>query len=176
MNFRQRKRVMFLGAALLGCAAAAVLAGTFVLPVQVELRAEADSSPPEGKAGSQDQSTARSAIDPPVEEEPLRQLSEIDLRRALFDEPEASDKQPTAPPKPKLRLRLIGTAEEPGHSTGFFLMSDGQIKLLSAGETLKTPRGEVTVIEVQNRVARVRFVGQEIELKAPPRPGEAVDR
>jgi hypothetical protein len=176
MNFRQRKRVMLLGAVVLGCASAAVLAGTFMLPVQVEPRVDADAAPSPGKGDKQDQPADPGPGDPPVEEELLRQLSAIDLRRALYDQPETPDKQPPGQPKPKLQLRLVGTAEEPGHSTGFFLKPDGQIELLSAGETLKTPRGEVTVIEVKDRVARVRFAGQEIQLKAPPRPGEAVGR
>ncbi|MFW5732777.1 MAG: hypothetical protein ACOCZU_06150, partial [Planctomycetota bacterium] len=72
-------------------------------------------------------------------------------------------------PKPRLQLRLLGTAEEPGRSLAYFQERDGSTVWLAEGERLKTPVGEVVVKTITSERVTITLGDQTIEQKVPLR-------
>jgi hypothetical protein len=151
MTHKGRKRVLLLLNTALASALAAAIA-LAVLPPRLEGRAA-------GEGGATEPQAAR----PPAAAPPLEQYLSVcgrDLRKPLFDEP--GPPLPPAEPKPKPRLRLTGTAVEPGFTYAVFSTGSGQTKLVRIGQSVDG--AEVVAIEVDS--ATVRFDGQLIRLTA----------
>jgi hypothetical protein len=157
------------GAVLLSLACVAALAGGLMLPVRVEANPPRDlPNHSAGRAGDPNGEPADPNHMQRVYRD-LQRLVQLDLRRPLI-EPAAPPKEETkSKPAPRLRLRLLGTAQEPGHSLAYFQKVDGTTTWLSEGDRLKTPAGEVVVQAITSEQVTVTVGGQTTELKVPIR-------
>ncbi len=88
-------------------------------------------------------------------------LWSVDLRRPLYDPP---PKQvvvvPPPPPKP-LNVHLVGTAIEPGHSAGMFIMAGGQMELKAVGELID----DAQLLDVNEDSATLLHNGSPVTIK-----------
>jgi hypothetical protein len=142
---------------ILWAAAAAAVAGMavclysliFMMPGEDVAALEAASQGPRPEPG------VRQA---PVEVAPLSAYAAVwhrNLRQPLGDGPAAS---PAA--KAVLSVPLIGTAVDPGHSTGMFRDAAGKVRWVGVGEMI----GGAKVMAIQEGSATVEFGGEKVTL------------
>ncbi len=169
MTIRQKKIAFTFAAVLLAVACVGVLAGGVMLPVRVE--AEAHGNLPELPTAN-----GTDANDAPADPNrmarvfaDLQRLTGLDLRRPLVEKKTPPKEAPKDAPAPRLQLRLLGTAEEPGHSLAYFQKRDGTTVWLGKGDRLKTPVGEVVVTGITSETVRLTVNGQPMDLRAPVR-------
>lgn len=89
-----------------------------------------------------------------------------DLRKPLFD-PKPVIPLTIEPPRPKLAVRLVGTAVEPGFTYGLFRTKSGRTELVSVGQKIEGAE----VVSVGDGTATVKFAGELITLKVEPKEG-----
>jgi len=169
MTLREKRTVLVFGSTLLALACVAVVAGGVLLPVRVE--ADPPANMPElASGGSTDPNDA--PADPNRMSRvfaDLQRLARMDLRRPLVKKDVPRRTSTKTPPKPRLQLRLLGTAEEPGRSLAYFQERDGSTVWLAEGERLKTPAGEVVVKTITSERVTITLGEQTIEQKVPVR-------
>lgn len=173
MTMRQKKILMTCGAAACALGAAVVLAAGLLTPVAVSpgRALPADRAPRPATHAQADPS----APDAGVTLEELRALCAVDLRRPVAAA--ASAGQPATPSATALPLavRLLGTADEPGHSMAIFQKGDGTIELVAQGEAVQDAGGAVKVTRIAGPKVTVEYAGQTCELTVPlpPAGGDA---
>lgn len=168
MNPRQKKRLLIVGAAVLGVVAVVIVGVGLSLPVRVDV----DDSGVHVKVVS-----ATSQDTKPQEVQAagltlaqLQRLGAMPLRRPLYDakQPVATNvrQQPVAKP---MTLRLVGTINEPGHSMAMFQKSDGSIELCALNQSIDDAGGAVTVTHIEPNQVTVKYGGQSRDLEIPKR-------
>ena len=101
----------------------------------------------------------------------LQQLCGMGLRRPLFDPPpEPALQGRNTRPGAGLSVRLIGTADEPGHSMAVFQKADGAIEVCGEGQSFELPGGVLTVVTIEPDKVAVQYAGRRHELVIPPKP------
>lgn len=101
----------------------------------------------------------------------LKRLCATDLRRPLFDPTPVKPKATAAAPAlSALRVRLIGTANEPGHAMAMLEKSDRTIAWCAEGQSITDGGGVLTLAKVENEKVKVLYGGKEYELVMPKRP------
>jgi len=105
---------------------------------------------------------------PPLEA--FRPIWEIDLRRPLVDPPPPQKPPPPAPRLPPLRLQLVGTVQESGHSMALLANPQGVIEVKRVGELLGEGRAAAEVVAIQAEQVTVRYQNQDIQLRLPENP------
>lgn len=168
MNLRQKKTALTLGSALLGLACLAVLAGAVTLPVRVE----ADRPRDLPELAANDVKDGNDAPDDPnrmaAVHRDLQRLARLDLRKPLV-RPAKPKPERKSRPAPTLRLRLLGTAQEPGHSLAYFQKVDGTTAWLGEGDRVQTSAGEVVVQTITSQAVTIALGERTVELKVPVR-------
>jgi hypothetical protein len=175
MNVGQRKRLMNGAAVATGLAAAVVLAGGLVFPVRVDVPhgqpggpaapATASAATSQQAAGGDDESRQLAE---------LQQLCSVDLRKPLFEAPKVLRAAPVLPPLPAMTVRLVGLANEPGHSMAMFQKPDGSIVWCAPGESVDDASGPVTVTRIEPPKVVVQCAGVSHDL-TPPATTQGVD-
>ena len=157
MTVKKQKRLIVMVAALLGLSSAALLAAGFVAPVRVKPtptleRAQTGETRDAGPAHASDPTRDGATL------AQLQQLCAIDLRGELFVEEQVVN---DAPPPATIRVRLIGTAIEPGRSVAVFEMTDKSIELYAIGETFKDSGRQFKVTTIQPRRVTIESTEQD---------------
>jgi len=98
------------------------------------------------------------------------QVSDLPLRRPLYDPPPPPPLVPVVPP---MTVRLRGIIQEPGHSLAVFVKPDGSTKLCAVGQGIKDAGGQVTVTKIEPQAVTVQYAGQEQRLVPPATSREA---
>ncbi len=155
--------------------AVAVLALGLTAPVRVAGDVAEAASDTTKEAGA---SVGRPAADdsapahPPLAE--LVRLSQLDLRRPLYDPP-AEETEQAASPKPAttMPVRLVGTVHEPGHSMAIFQKSNGLIEFAGPGQHIEDAGAKVTIVEVGRKTVTVAYGGASHQLTVPQHAAEA---
>ena len=150
MTQRSRKRLLI----FLNVALAAALVG---VPAALLLAPPGGDRGGGGKAEANSHSAAAGQALRPLNS--YEAIYRRDLRKPLFD-PVVVAEVKAPPPKPKLTIRLTGTAVEPGFSYAMFRTAGGQDKLVSVGQTLEG--AELT--EIRSDGATVRFNDELLQL------------
>jgi hypothetical protein len=168
MSGRQRRTMMWLGAALVMLAGVSVAAWGLAAPVRVQTRPE-DAAAPGSKAALSSAEASRQATgrDSARLLAALQQLCAMNLRRPLYDPP------PTPPPprpEPSMTVRLVGTINEPGHSLAMFQKPNGAIELCGLGESIDDEGLAVTVTRIEGGKVTVRYADELHELVVGPKP------
>lgn len=156
MSFRARKRLLLVANAVLAATIVACVCLCALLPPGVE-----DAKPLTKDETLSAGNKAMGQVGPP---ELYAVIYERNIRKLLFD-PKPIKPVKVEPPKPKLTIRLIGTAVEPGFTYGLFQTKSGESKLVSVGQ--KIDGAEVTA--VGEGTATVKFHGELITLKVEPK-------
>jgi len=178
MNIRQQKKTLWAAAAVLAGCAVCVVALAVLTPVKVEV-ASATNSPrgrdlPHAGDDANAASANRPAASGPEFLSQLQRLCAADLRRPLQDPPPApGSRGPRGRPGAGSvgAVKLIGTADEPGHSMAVFLAPGGAIEVCGEGQSFKlSGGGEVTVVAVDPNKVAVQIDGRRHELVMPPKP------
>ena len=178
MNTRQRKRSIWLAAALLALGSAALIAWGLAAPVRLTPPKRANLPSIEPVAANQPDTPPNPANNPPSSNRPalaeLTRLTAIDLRKPLYPPETEKNKtkddntQPAPPPQNPLTLRLVGTIIEPGHSMAMLQNTrDQSIQLCPEGETIEHGNGKVTVTRVDPHKATVQYAGRSHVLETP---------
>jgi len=159
MTHRGRKRFLWsLNVTLLATLTA--VAGThFAMPVRVNMP-DPDSKPSDDNTIRETQT-----IMPPLSV--YVSAAQRDLRRPLFDPPPVPTQISRVPDKPRLALKLVGTAVEPGSTYGLFIDRSGKTKFAKVGEILDG--AEITTIN--DGTATVLYHGETITLEVPEKGG-----
>jgi len=178
MNVRQRKRsIQFAGVFVAVCTAAVLTAG-LVLPVEVD-----SSRPVPGKrAGSAPASRpaegkgTEDSLRPTLAD--LRKTCALNLRRPLFDKPPPkkkpiAGKTPRKPVASATGIRLVGIADEPGHSMAMFQKPDGSIGVCAEGGSIDIKGSRLSVISIKDRKVTVTYGGSTRQFAILPPPGAA---
>lgn len=152
MSSRARKRLLLAANAILAIAIVACVCLCVLLPPRVK---NAKFSPKDKTLSAGNKAMGRVG---PLELYAV--IYERDIRKPLFD-PKPIRTVKVEPPKPKLTIRLIGTAVEPGFTYGLFRTKSGESKLVSIGQTI----GGAEVTAVGEGTATVKFHGELITLK-----------
>ncbi len=157
------------GSILLALACFAVVAGGVLLPVRVEADPPDDVPEPASgeRADSNDAPSDPNRMSRVFAD--LQRLARMDLRRPLVKKDVPRKTSPKTLPKPRLQLRLLGTAEEPGRSLAYFQKRDGSTVWLAESERIKTPAGEVVVKTITSERVSITLGEQTIEQKVPVR-------
>ncbi|HOF17628.1 MAG TPA: hypothetical protein PK082_01870 [Phycisphaerae bacterium] len=112
---------------------------------------------PEGGSGVSDFHPTKLAVRPI---ENYACIHERDLHKPLFDpKPAAAVVAPQ--PKPKLTVRLTGTATDPDFTCGFFRTQSGETKMVGVNQTIEGAK----VLEVLDKQVKVEFHGDILTLK-----------
>ncbi len=151
MTFRNRKRLLWmlivaLGASIIGCVCFVVF-----MPLGIQV-----AEPETNNTGSTE-TGSESVV------EPLSAYAVVykrDLRKPLFDPKPVSVRKPSVR-KPRLGLKLLGTAVDPAYTYGFFRDRSGQTKLVQVGQTLDGAE----VIAITDGSATVRYHDEIIVLE-----------
>lgn len=179
MNVRQRKKVIWLTAVVVGVASLVLLFTGFCVPIKTTKSKTVFQSEVSATAGvfgetSNDKENTNVSN---LSFDELKRLCEKNLRKPLYDkpipEPEKSDAASSAS-NSSLPLRLIGTANEPGHSIAMFQKSDGSIELCVENENMDNAGETVTVIKIEHQKVIVEYGGETYELVIPEN-GKALD-
>jgi len=182
MNIRQRKKVIWLAAGLVGACAAGIIVAGLALPVDVVVKRSSDSpyrgavvaASPAQSNDANTPSPGGSASAGPEFVAQLRQLCRLDLRKPLYDPPPAASHNAAAAAQvvanSLLSVRLVGTADEPGHSMAVFQKPDGAIEVCAQGQGFELQGSELTVVTVQPHKVAVRYAGKRHELVIPRKP------
>lgn len=157
MTTKQIKRWMNLGGAAALCAAAAVLAWGFLLPLHVPASASSAARPVAQNAGSSNLSPAQRGPSLDV----LQSAAAIDLRQPLRDPP------PPIITPPPMQARFVGTiyqANDIDNSLAIFRFPDNSERLFKAGQQFNDPAGQVTIKRVGDQAVVIELQGKEQEL------------
>jgi hypothetical protein len=87
------------------------------------------------------------------------------LQKPLFD-PKPIVAEIKAQPKPPLRIRLTGTAVDPGYVAAFFTTSQGEMQIARVGETVDGAK----VLEITASSATVEWYGDQKQLSVEGSP------
>jgi len=182
MNMRQQKTAMWVATAVLAVCAAGIVAAGLVMPVDVTVDspkaprpgvAVATSQPAAGTANNPSVSASSPASGGPKFFARLSQLCAKDLRKPLFDpQPKLVNGTPGRRPNASSlhSMRLIGTANEPGHSMAVFRKPTGEIEVCREGQGFKLQGNQVTVVAVDPNKVAVQYAGRRHELFMPKKP------
>ncbi len=100
----------------------------------------------------------------------LQQVAKLPLRQPLVSKANTNrSTQSRVRPDTNIRLRLIGTANEPGKPMAIFQTSTGKISVRGVGQAMKDAGIEYTVTNISARQATVKFGSRTQTLKMPPK-------
>lgn len=169
MTVRRRKTLLLLAAVLAASALVGVLAFGLGVPVKVKQPPASDSLRNTTITPATTQGVA-AEDGPAISLQRLRRIASLDLRRPLFapekPEPTTAASNPTPRVTP-LSLELLGTVDEPGHSYAILSYPGSPWELRGPGESLDTPAGTVTILEVTPRRVIVEHRGKRLERTMP---------
>jgi hypothetical protein len=174
MNVRQRKRLIQYAGVVVAACSAAVLAGGLVVPVELEsARTVPVKSARFGTESRPATESPQSQLRPSLAE--LRKTCSVDLRRPLFDKPPPEKKPPAGvvsrkPVASANGIRLVGIADEPGHSMAMFQKPDGAIGVCAAGGSIDIKGNPLTVVSIRNRTVTVKYAGSTRRFEILPQP------
>jgi hypothetical protein len=167
--------MLWLGAVLSGVGVIGVLTWGVLLPVRVpepSHRGGADATP--SKTAVPGNRDAQSSDGPQVALANLRKVAAMDLRQPLYEAKQAQKQQQKrqktekrTPAPESLKIELIGTFLEPGHSMAMLRKQDGTIKICPEGQSIEHGQQQVTVTRVARRKATIRLGGKTHELVMP---------
>lgn len=168
MNGRQRNRMIRAAAMAIVLGGGAVLAWVIATPVRVETN---ESSPAE-RGGSVEPAIAAAAAQTVAPRrltlEELREVCGLDLRRPLSEVPPATGDAAVAPPPVAITVRLVGTAQEHGHSVAMFQKQDGTLEVCAQGQSIEDGGVSIRVMLVEAARVMVNVAGVMCELSMPP--------
>jgi len=168
MTVSQRKKLMNVATILVVLVGVAVVVAGVLAPIRVEADA-----PDDGLALSNGMNGSSDALaDAGPSLAALRAVTSIDLRRPLFDAPQAEEAtQPQQTPKAQPPVQLIGTAHEANQPMAVFQRADGRTEAFGVGERFDEPGGTVTVKAIHPRRVTIEAGGRTYHLEMPAEPG-----
>ena len=160
MNLYRTKRVLWLASVLLG--AGAILAGLLGAfgPLQI------GGGPTDARGATGESDRADSAEEAGVPLKHYEVIWQRNLRRPIFDPPPVI-RVKVSPPKPKLKVRLVGTVLEPGFTYAIFTDSGGKTVLKRIGESIQGARVE----SISDGRVTVALAGRTLILKVEKKKG-----
>jgi len=167
MNIRQRKKLLWSAAVLVGLASLGVVLAGWLWPLRINA-ALSDKllTTLRGGGGPDKAGTTRTRPPARLDLAELAQLAARDIRRPLSGPDAASGASPSA----ALTVQLVGTMQEPGHSMALLKKGDGTFAVCAVGESVDDVGGPAVVTRIDPDRISVQYAGAIRELIIPPTP------